>query len=91
MHASRGNTKAPRTLLGTALSPAVPAGRGWGGFCVSGAAASCISHAEIQRTLLDESLETVGLPVSARAGACEEQVDPEATADQVNGAEQKVE
>ena len=57
---------------------------------MSGAAASCISHAEIQRTLLDESLETVGLPVSARAGACEEQVDPEATADQVNGAEQKV-
>ena len=57
---------------------------------MSGAAASCISHAEIQRTLLDESLETVGL-VSARAGACEEQVDPEATADQVNGAEQKVE
>ena len=61
---------------------------------MSGAAASCISHAEIQRTLLDESLETVGLPVSpvsARAGACEKQVDPEATADQVNGAEQKVE
>jgi hypothetical protein len=60
---------------------------------VSGAAASCISRAdEIQLTLLVESLEAVGgLHVSACADACEEQVDPEATADQVHGAEQKVE
>ena len=61
---------------------------------MSGAAASCISRAdEIQLTLLVESLEAVGrgLHVSACADACEEQVDREATADQVHGAEQKVE
>jgi hypothetical protein len=45
----------------------------------------------MQLTLLVESLEAVGLHVSACAYACEEQVDPEATADQVHGAEQKVE
>ena len=66
----------------------MPAGWRW---AVSGVVASCISRAEMQLTLLVESLEAVGLHVSACADACEEQVDTEATADQVHGAEQKVE